>query len=267
MITTLSILAIIAYLMTWGLIVVRFRRQLHHSLDKSASALKISWGIGLLAHAAILYWPLVQNGSLSLGLTSAIAHVLWVISLLLFYTTFKCKIETLGLFIIPTVIMSLIVSSLASTESGNIYLAGSLGIHIFFSLIAYSVLLFAMVQALLLAYQNRNLHKHKPSGLVSTLPSLQDMEALLFRLIKLGVILLTVALLSGFFYLDGFFERGTLHKTIFSIGALITFSSLLYGNYKHGWRGRIAIRWTLFGSVFLLLAYFGSKFVFEYLLN
>ena len=267
MITTLSILAIIAYLITWGLIVVRFRKQLHSSEQKTTSLLKIVWGVGLLFHATILYLPLLQNGSLSLGLISAISHVLWLISLLLFYTTFKCKIETLGLFIIPAVIVSLIASNFVHTEEENIHLIGNLGVHIFTSLLAYSVLLFSAVQALLLAYQNRKLRKHKPSGLISTLPALQDMEALLFRLIKLGVILLTIALLSGFLYLGGVVERGTAHKILFSIGAWITFSSLLYGHYKYGWRGKIAVRWTLFGSAFLLLAYFGSKFVVEYLLN
>ncbi|HNP26443.1 MAG TPA: cytochrome C biogenesis protein, partial [Nitrosomonas sp.] len=33
------------------------------------------------------------------------------------------------------------------------------------------------------------------------------------------------------------------------------------------WRGRIAIRWTLVGFVMLLLAYIGSKFVLEIVLN
>lgn len=267
MITTISILAIIAYLTTFGLIVFRFRGQLHHSEHKSTTYLKISWAIGLLSHVYILYVSLLQNGSLSLGLTSAVSHVLLMISLLLFYTTFKCKIETLGLFIIPAVVMGIVTSSFLPVARAEVYLSGGLGIHIFTSLLAYSLLLFATVQALLLAYQNNNLHKHKTNGLISTLPALQDMEALLFRLIKLGLILLTIALFSGFIFLDGFFQKGIAHKTLFSIIAWLIFAGLLNGHYRFGWRGRVAVRWTLFGSVFLLLAYFGSKFVFEFLLS
>ena len=35
----------------------------------------------------------------------------------------------------------------------------------------------------------------------------------------------------------------------------------------YGWRGRIAVRWTLAGFLMLVLAYIGSKFVLEVLLG
>jgi len=267
MITTISILAIIAYLMTFSLIFVRFRRKILHIEHSSSVHLKVNWGAAILLHGYVLYVSLFEQGTLSLGLAAAVSHVLLLISVLLFYTTFKCKIETLGLFIIPAVIVSIITTTFFPVVADEVYLSGGLGVHIFTSLLAYSVLLLATMQALLLAYQNKNLHKHKTSGLISTLPALQDMEALLFRLIKLGLVLLTISLLTGFIFLDGFFQKGIAHKTVFSVIAWFIFSGLLYGHYQYGWRGRIAVRWALFGSAFLLLAYFGSKFVFEYLLS
>ncbi len=267
MITILSILAIIAYITTFVLIVVRFRGQLHHTQHKSTVFLKLAWGAGILLHALILYTTFMQVGSVNFGLTSVISHVSWLISLLLFYTIFKCKIETLGLFIIPMVVISIALPLLVPETIDEVHFSGGLGFHILISLLAYSVLMFATVQSLLLAHQNRNLHKRKTSGLISTLPALQDMEALLFRLIKLGVILLTVAILSGVVFLDGSFQRGLIHKTVFSIVAWLVFSALLYGHIRYGWRGRVAVRWTLIGSTFLLLAFFGSKFVLEYLIT
>jgi ABC-type uncharacterized transport system permease subunit len=45
------------------------------------------------------------------------------------------------------------------------------------------------------------------------------------------------------------------------------FAVLLWGHYLYGWRGRVAVRWTVSGFVFLLLAYLGSKFVIEMLLH
>ena len=35
----------------------------------------------------------------------------------------------------------------------------------------------------------------------------------------------------------------------------------------YGWRGRVAMRWTLAGFLSLVLAYIGSKFVLEVLLQ
>ncbi len=45
------------------------------------------------------------------------------------------------------------------------------------------------------------------------------------------------------------------------------FSVLLWGRNRLGWRGHKAIRWTLAGFCLLMLAYFGSKLVREYILH
>ena len=44
-------------------------------------------------------------------------------------------------------------------------------------------------------------------------------------------------------------------------------AALLVGRRIYGWRGRIALRWTITGFVFLLLAYVGSRFVLEVVLG
>ena len=43
-------------------------------------------------------------------------------------------------------------------------------------------------------------------------------------------------------------------------------AALLAGRRWQGWRGRRATRWLYVGAVLLLLAYVGSRFVFEVLL-
>lgn len=266
MITTLSILAIIAYLATWMLIVIRVQGYFSEYVPQQGISLKIIWIFALCAQAASLYAPLILQNGLSLDLISATSHVLWLISLLIFYTTFRYKIETLALFVIPFVILSLVLRLLANDWQVT-HLSGELGIHIFISLLAYSVLFFATVQACLLAYQHYRLHAHHTRGLIRSLPALDDMEALLFRLITVGVILLSLALLSGFIYLNHFLHQEVAHKVTFSVIAWLLFASLLFKRYRYGCQARVAIRWTLFASTFLFLAYFGSKFVFEYLLK
>ena len=44
-------------------------------------------------------------------------------------------------------------------------------------------------------------------------------------------------------------------------------SALLVGRHVYGWRGRVAVRWTLAGFLTLVLAYIGSKFVLEVVLG
>ena len=48
---------------------------------------------------------------------------------------------------------------------------------------------------------------------------------------------------------------------------VMVFGILLWGRHQLGWRGRTAYRWTLAGFAFLIVAYFGVKFVLELLLD
>jgi len=54
---------------------------------------------------------------------------------------------------------------------------------------------------------------------------------------------------------------------VLSIVAWLVFGVLLWGRWKYGWRGRIAIRWALSGYGILLLAYFGTKLILELVLQ
>jgi ABC-type uncharacterized transport system permease subunit len=54
---------------------------------------------------------------------------------------------------------------------------------------------------------------------------------------------------------------------VLSTLAWLVFGSLLLGRFRYGWRGRTAIIWTLSGFVILILAYFGSKAVLEFVLH
>jgi ABC-type uncharacterized transport system permease subunit len=42
---------------------------------------------------------------------------------------------------------------------------------------------------------------------------------------------------------------------------------LIVGRVRFGWRGQTAIKWSLGGFSFLILAYYGSKFVLELILS
>src|SRR4029079_15060118 len=94
-------------------------------------------------------------------------------------------------------------------------------------------------------------------------------ENLLFRIIWAGFILLTLTLVSGVVFSEELFGRAAQfnHKTVFGVLSWIVFALLLGGRFIYGWRGRIAVRWTLAGFLMLVLAYVGSKFVLEVILG
>ena len=264
--TTIAILAIILYLISGGLLASKLRSRLDKTTTINKKVYLSIWGAALLLHAVVLYYPLLINSGLSIGMITAASHIIWLASLLLLFTTLTHNIEALGLFILPLTAFTLLLQQTITPNPANvIQINNGLGIHIFSSLMAYSMLMLAAIQAALLAEQNNHLHNHKPTGFIRTLPALQDMESLLFRFISLGLLLLTIALVTGFVYLNNLFGQNIAHKTILSIIAWLVYGTLLVGHLKFGWRGRTAIRWTLSGFFILMIAFFGSKLVQHYL--
>jgi len=263
----LSTVAIAFYLITWLLIVIRVRSQIKLGKIKSSKIYLATWVVALIVHLLVLHFPLFVGRPLSLSFFSLSSYVTWFISLILFITTLRRKIESLALFVIPVSVLAILLEVLLGHENGQLIdMKSGLGLHIFTSLLAYSLLMLASFQALLLAFQNKQLRSHQFSGFMKSLPSLEDMEHLLFRFITIGVIILSIALLIGFYYLDNLFGSGIAHKTILSIISWFIFSALLIGRWKYGWRGRKAINFTLVGFAVLMLAFFGTKFVQEYIL-
>jgi ABC-type uncharacterized transport system permease subunit len=109
------------------------------------------------------------------------------------------------------------------------------------------------------------LRKHSFNKLVQTLPALETLEGLLFHLIKAGFAVLTISLVTGLVFVNDLFGQHLAHKTLLSLFAWLVFALLLWGRWKRGWRGRVAVRMTLVGIALLLLSYFGSRLVLEIL--
>jgi ABC-type uncharacterized transport system permease subunit len=83
----------------------------------------------------------------------------------------------------------------------------------------------------------------------------------------LGFFFLSLSLVTGFMFVDDLLAQHLAHKTLLSIFAWLIFAVLLWGRWRKGWRGRVAVRMTLAGIVLLLLSYFGSKLILEVLLQ
>ncbi len=100
---------------------------------------------------------------------------------------------------------------------------------------------------------------------------LLTIERLTFRFVSAGFVLLTATLLAGGLFGDALYGNGFRwkwdHKTVFSALAWVTFAVLLVGRLRFGWRGRNAVRMLYGGSILLLLAYVGSRFVLEVVLG
>lgn len=266
--TVPSILAIVGYLICTGLIGMFIGRAVKGEPRGNVGLLRGLWVGSWLLHGLALYNLVLTPSGLDLGFYHALSTVTWLMVFLLLAASFSRPLENLGAVLLPLAALALFLELVlpgGSFRPGTTELG--LEFHIFIALLSYSLLSLAALQAAVLAVQNQHLHNHRPGGLIRALPPLQHMESLLFQMIGLGFALLSLTLATGFVYLEDMFAQRVAHKTILSIAAWIIFATLLWGRFQFGWRGRIAIRWTLGGFVALLLAFLGSKLVLEVVLQ
>lgn len=233
-----------------------------------------------LAHAALAV-PLALHGLLLaratfvpdgmlLGLGNAISVIIWLTVLIYWLGSFFYRLEGLQVLVVPAAaVLSLLPLLLPPTHPlGNTELL-AFRVHLVIALLAYSLFTIASLHVLIMAVMERGLHRGDLPHFLKNLPPLLSMEALLFRIITAGVVLLTLTLGSGILFSEELFGKPMqlTHKTVFGILSWIIFVALLVGRAQYGWRGRVAMRWTLAGFLCLLLAYIGSRFVVEVLLQ
>lgn len=265
--TILKYSAILFYALTFVLILWRTHLLSDGEQSDKRGLMLISWGIACVLHAIHLYPQTFTQHGLNLTFYNAVSIVLFIISALILILSITKKREFLGLFVLPIVVASITLTILKPEVAASASNLHGLQLHIVTSLFAFSVLTISALQSILLFTQDRHLRKHNLGGITRALPPLHDTERFLFQTISVGFLLLSVALATGFLFLENMFEQHLAHKTILSILAWIIFALLLWGRWQFGWRGPAAMRWTLGGFGFLILAYLGSKFVQELILH
>ena len=260
--TIASALATLCYCLSAFLIYKQLGTAQHQRWVALAPAV-----VGMLLQAAALNILIIQPQGLNLGFFVAFSLIAWLISIQILLSCVYRRIESLGIIVFPISGFANILASLHLSDhlitTSDITIQG----HIMISVIAYSLITLGAFQAGLLAYQDRSIRHHHPGGFIRFLPPLHDMETLLFQFLGFGFLCLSASLLSGFFYLEDIFAQHLVHKTVLSIIGWLILGILLFGRIRFGWRGKTAIRWTLSASAFLMLAFFGSKLVLEFILK
>ncbi|MGH8351955.1 MAG: cytochrome C assembly family protein [Pseudomonas sp.] len=224
--------------------------------------------LALLAHGISLFHQLIVPNGLSLDFFNAASLITAAVIGLTLLACTRMPVENLLLLLLPLGVLTVLLAQFVPAGTAQpINEEPGILAHILLSILAYGLLTIAVFQALLLLLQDHQLkHKH-PSGLIKNFPPLQTMESLLFGFLWAGWLLLSLSLLSGWLFLDDLFAQHLVHKTLLACIAWVVFGVLLWGRHQLGWRGHQAIRWTLAGFCLLMLAYFGSKLVREFILH
>ncbi len=234
----------------------------------SPSWLRALLPLALALHGWLLFDSVLGQGDIRLGFGNSLSTIFWLTALIYWLASYGAPVAWVqswvnGLAALSLLLMLLFSATHVIPNSQTLVLRA----HLAVAFLAYGLLAVAALHAVLMTVLEKRLHR---GGLFDGgAPPLLTLEAVLFRTIGAGFVLLTLALFSGVFFSEMLFGKLLQfnHKVVFGILSWFVFGGLLLGRHFRGWRGRTALYWTLTGFVLLLFAYVGTQFVLEVLLG
>jgi ABC-type uncharacterized transport system permease subunit len=243
------------------------------ALDSKSSAIKAGYlpaAIGAGSHALILSVSVFSNDQININLGLALSFVAWIVVVMYLIGLRRQPVATLGVILLPFAAFVVIVTEFLPGPAMTLDHVNPVALsHALIAIMAYGLLSLALCQAILIIIQERHFRNKTAGTFFHALPSMEQMNSILFGLIIAGFSLLTIALVSGSFFTQQVF--GTpfkfTHHIVLSILGWFAFGTLLIARYVWGWRGQVAAIWTVSSFSILVLAYFGARFVVEIILN
>lgn len=253
-----SLLASLASLLAYILPALATQRW---SLTHARQSLYVAWALHLLALVVGML-----SGPARFGFAPALSISAWLM---------------LGMYIIeqrlyPRMRAAGVLSALcAATVLLALFFPGAplshqhsawMPLHLALGVASYGMFAAAVVHASLMTRAEWRMRR--ASQAQAGVPLL-TLERIMFRCVQVGFALLTATLLVGWLFGEALYGHAWRwdHKAVLSVLAWLVFAVLLLGRAYFGWRGRRAIRMVYAGAVLLLLAYAGSRFVLEVLLE
>ena len=235
----------------------------HLSERAARAALLVAW----LLHAAVLGWGLLGDPP-RFGFAPALSVTAWLV--LTVYAVERQLFPQLQARWALAGLGSAAVLLALAYPGTPLHVTASpwLPLHWALGIASYGLFAAAVVHAWLMTRAERQIRQAAdPRAGVPLL----TLERLTFRFATAGFVLLSATLVAGLFFGETLYGQGRVirwdHKTVFSVLAWLVFAFLLLGRLRFGWRGRKAVRGLYAGSLLLLLAYAGSRFVLEVVLR
>lgn len=226
--------------------------------------LLLAWGLHLLALLVDIAGLGSGQAAARFGFAPALSLTLWlVLGVYLVESRFlplQGAQRVLSLLGLATMVLAWVFPGELRPQAASPWAP----LHWVMGLASYGLCGVAVLHAVMLNQAERQLRQQKGQGVLSVGTPLLRLERLTFQFVTAGVVVLSLALLLGWWFTP---QWRWDHKTLFAVLGWLVLTGLLTGRRVFGWRGRRATRWLYFGAALLLLSYAGSRFVLEVILQ
>jgi ABC-type uncharacterized transport system permease subunit len=234
-----------------------------------STGVRVALVVGWLAHAAAILVDATGAGSndpgARFGFAPALSATLWLVIAVYLLESRSQPLPGVRRSLAALGLLAVGLALLFPGEMRPHMLSRWEPLHVVTAIAAYGLFGAAVLHAALLDRADRKMRTlpRQPEASGGFGLPLLRLERLTFRFVVAGFVLLTATLVVGWWVAPWEWT----HKTVFSLLAWVVFAALLAGRRAFGWRGVLATRWLYAGAGLLLLAYVGSRFVFEVLLH
>lgn len=219
---------------------------------------------GFILHTAYIVMRYVKGGYIPVtNLHEASSFFSWCIVLLFFILEARYKIDLMGSFIMPIVLIFMISSSILPREItpslSPVLKSFWLGIHTTLAFLGDAAFAMACGVGIMYLIQERNLKSKHLSRLFEKLPSIHILDEINYRLITIGFPLLTLAIITGVLWANtawGTYWRWD-PKEVWSLITWIVYALVLHLRLTVGWRGKKAAILSIVGFAIVIFTFFG----------
>jgi ABC-type uncharacterized transport system permease subunit len=263
----LTLIAVACYLFgALGLGIAAYQGDSHHGRGGRIAAAAIA-AIGVAVHLVALVQERVMAPLAALSLGDVLALVALVIAITAIVMATRPRLRGMAALLLGIAALLEAAFSEGARQFSVARTGWELAFHVAMATTAFAFLTIGAVLAVAQVVVDRRLRSRQPLGWLKILTPVESVESGCFHSIQAGFMVLTLALVSGAFFIEDLFAQHLVHKVVLAIIAWVVFGILLLGRWRFGWRGRKALRWTLAGYLLLGLSYFGSKLILEDILG
>jgi len=221
--------------------------------------------IGFVLHTLCIVYRYVDAGHIPItNAHEATSFFAWCIVLIFFILQVRYRVVLLSSFIMPVVFILMLLSSMVPREIkplSPVLQSSWLGIHTVFAFLGNAAFALAFCIGVMYLVQEHYVKSKNLGGLFGRLPSLQILDEINYRLIKMGFPLLTLAIITGALWAESAWGSywNWDAREVWSLITWFIYAIVIHARLVAGWRGRRAALLSIVGFLTILIAFFGIK--------
>jgi cytochrome c-type biogenesis protein CcsB len=237
--------------------------------DRWARWATAALGLGVLTHMAVVIGSWVRAGNIQVtNLAESISFLAWLTAIAALVLIVRWRLAVIGAFIAPLVFLASTIAALTMHERSFRMPAALrsawLPVHVTLAFAGFALFVLAAgVSVVYLAYERRLKTKRLSGRTDDHTPSLEKLDRINYRLLVLGFLMLSLAIVSGALWADatwGHFWSWEPQES-WSLIVWLMYAALLESRLTAGWRGRRVAALTLVVFTVLIGSFVGVSLV------